>query len=75
MNAQYFFVIHDLIIQLSYHIRHQYLDTDKVEEMISITLIHWSFTLMISLIINEKTEEWYSSVSSLANKLTLYPFK
>ena len=38
MNAQYFFVIHDLIIQLSYHIRHQYLDTDKAEEMISITL-------------------------------------
>lgn len=38
MNAQYFFVIHELIIQLSYHIRHSYLDTDKAEEMISITL-------------------------------------
>ena len=38
MNAQYFLVIHDLIIQLSYYIRHPYLDTDKAEEMISITL-------------------------------------
>ena len=38
MNAQYFFVIHELIIQLSYHIRHSYLGTDKAEEMISITL-------------------------------------
>ena len=38
MNAQYFIVIHDLIIQLSYYIRHPYLDTNKVEEMISITL-------------------------------------
>ena len=38
MNKEYFFIIHELIIQLSYHIRHQYLDINKVEEMISITL-------------------------------------
>ena len=38
MNAQYFLVIHDSIIQLSYYIRHPSLDTDKAEEMISITL-------------------------------------
>ena len=38
MNAQYFLVIHDLTIQLSYYIMHPYLDTDKAEEMISTTL-------------------------------------
>ena len=74
MNAQYFLVIHDLTIQLSYYIRHPYLDTDKAEEMISTTL---DLLNTLELYLDDQSNnQWKnrrtpSSVSSLANKPTL----